>query len=72
MHHDAVQSMGFLLPLIAPLYPGFHFGVFVGGVIVGNQMESQSRRRVPVELFEKGQPLPVRVVRCRLLLYPPP
>ena len=41
MHHDAVQSMSSLLPLIAPLDPGFHLGVFVGGVIVGNHMEGQ-------------------------------
>ena len=66
MHHDAIQSMGVLLPLIAPRDPRFHLGVFVGRVIVGNQMERQLRRCCPVELFEKGQPLPMRVRGRRL------
>jgi len=66
MHHDAIPPLSGLLPLIAPRDPRFHLGVFVGRVIVGNQMKRQLRRGFPVELFEKGQPLPMRVVGRRL------
>ena len=53
MHHNSVQSMGFLLPSIEPLDPGFHLGVFVGAVVVGDNMQRQILGSFAVELLQK-------------------
>jgi hypothetical protein len=46
-----------------PLQPFVDQRVFVGGVIVGNDMNVQLRRALLVDLFEKGQPLLMTVAR---------
>ena len=36
--------------------PGFHFGMLVRGVVVGNQMDRQVLWGFPVNLLEEGEP----------------
>jgi hypothetical protein len=37
--------------------PSFHFGVLVSGVIVGDEMEVKSGRRLLLDGLEEGEPL---------------
>ena len=41
--------------------PSFHFGVLVSGVIVGDEMEVKSGRRLLLDGLEEGEPLLVAV-----------
>ena len=54
------------LPGIVPSDPAFHLRMLMGGIVVDNQMQREIGGRLLVEVFEKRQPLPVGVVRCRL------
>jgi hypothetical protein len=49
----------------ASAHPFFDLGVFVGAVVVGDQMERQIVRSLSVQLLEEGQPLPVSVLGGR-------
>jgi hypothetical protein len=44
------------------LEPGANHGVFVSRVVVDDQMQGQFSRCLAVQLFQKGQPLDVRMV----------
>lgn len=46
-----------------PLQPGLYVGVFVGGVIVDDRVESQVLRSFAIQLFEESQPLRISAVR---------
>jgi len=59
MEHDPFGLMGFAMGPVAPGDPGFDFGMLVRAVIVDDQMEGQLRRCLPIQLFEKSQPLAV-------------
>ena len=48
--------------LVAPPAPALHLGMFVGGVVVGDQVQAQVARGLPVEVAQKVQPLPARVL----------
>ena len=43
--------------------PGFHFGVFVGGVIVEDEVKRFIRRSARIQIFEEGEPFPMTVAR---------
>src|SRR5579862_2953381 len=43
--------------------PGFHFGVFVGGVIVEDEVERFIRRGTGIQVFEESQPFLMTVAR---------
>ena len=62
MHHQAINPLQAVVPLIAPPDPVGDGRVFVSCVMVGNQVQTDIRRRLPVELFQKGQPLAVGVL----------
>ena len=41
--------------------PSLYFGMFVGGVIVGDEMDVEIGRRLAIDGFEKAEPLLVTV-----------
>src|SRR3954462_281298 len=47
--------------------PGQHFGVFVRGVVIENQMDIQFRTYFAVDLLQKGEPflMPMLLLGCR-------
>ena len=61
MQDHAVVAMRLAVALVVPLDPGFHLGVLVGGVIVDDRVQAHPDRRLPVEVFEERQPLPMRM-----------
>src|SRR5215469_457876 len=53
-------------PGIAPSDPAFYLRMLMGSIVVDNEMQREVGGRLLVEVFEEGQPLPVRVTRRRL------
>src|SRR5271165_5962379 len=43
--------------------PRLHLRVLVGGVVVGDEMQVEAARRLPVDLLEEAQPFDVSVAR---------
>ena len=46
--------------------PRFDFGMFMGGIVVQDQMHIHPRRRLRLDLLEKLQPLLVAMTRSPL------
>ena len=46
--------------------PGFDLGMFVGGVVVGDQVHCERRRHLPLEMIEKADKLLMPVARFAL------
>ena len=59
------------MTLIAPFDPTLYFRVLVSGVVVDDEVESQSSGRLFFEVFDEIQPLLVGVVLGSLTEYFP-
>ena len=59
------------MTLVAPLYPALHFRVFVGGVVVDDEVEGQTDGRLLFEVFDEAQPFLVGVTLGSLAEYFP-
>ncbi|YCM44184.1 hypothetical protein V2O64_23025 [Verrucomicrobiaceae bacterium 227] len=66
-HVDALHSLRLPMALIMPFNPGTHFCVFVGAIVVDDQMQGETFGVFLVELFKKTQPLPMSVASRRLM-----
>ena len=51
--------------LVAPLDPTLHLRVFVGGVVIDNEVQGQAVRRLLFKVFDEGEPFLVGVTLRR-------
>lgn len=69
MQCDAIDPVLLAMTLVAPFDPALHFRVFVGGVVVDDEMEGQADGRLFFEVFEEVQPFLVGVALGSLAKY---
>ena len=71
MQCDAAHPVLLAMTLVAPFDPALHFRVFVGGVVVDDEVEGQSDGRLFFEVLEEVQPFLVGVALSSLAEYFP-
>ena len=59
------------MTLVAPFDPTLYFWVFVGGVVVDDEVEGQADRRLFLKVLDEGQPFLVGVAPGSLAEYFP-